>query len=119
MNFQVSIDGGAPSPYQFDGVCGTCNTTYNFTAYNTQSLPFGTHTLDLTLLNATGSNSGTLFNFNYAVVNETNAFPTQPTSIAPTSTTAPAPSTVQYVSNTSRTSHPEEHPNAAQSLHPP
>jgi hypothetical protein len=115
MGFQVSIDEGVQTQFQFNGVCDSdvnCNIAYNFTAYNIQSLHSGNHTLDLTLLNATGSNTFgdytifyddySVFYFEYAVVNETDTFPT-PTisSTAPTSTTSttaptsPAPSTTQ------------------------
>jgi hypothetical protein len=117
INFQVSIDGSAQTPFQFDGVCApaapSCNPTFNFTIYDIQSLQSGNHTLDLTLLNATGSNSSsnyTFFYFDYAVVNETDAFPTQVTSstVAHTRTTSATPqasSTAQQVSNASQPSH--------------
>jgi hypothetical protein len=112
INFQVSIDGGGQTQYQFDGNSND-EFTYNFSAYNIQSLQSGNHTLDLTLLNATGSNSYfnyTIFDFNYAVVNETDAFPTQVTSstVAHTRTTSTTPqvsSTAQQVSNASQPSH--------------
>jgi hypothetical protein len=74
MNFQVSIDGGLQTQYQIDGMCDGCNATYNFTAYNVQSLQNGSHTLDLTLLNATGENripvgpGRTMFYFDFAAV---------------------------------------------------
>jgi hypothetical protein len=103
MNFQVSIDGGASSQYQFDGqldgcpaIAGAACLLFNLTAYGIQSLPAGTHTLGLTLLNATGlypfGPNLTFFAFNYATVNETNVSPIQPTSLtAPTSTTLTQP----------------------------
>jgi hypothetical protein len=87
MNFQVSIDGGPQTQFQFDGVCPGCVPTYNFTAYDIQSLHSANHTLVLALVNATGTNSVGLtpFYFDYAAVNETEAFPTQATSsTAPT-----------------------------------
>jgi hypothetical protein len=73
MNFQVGINRGVQTQFQFNEVCGTPNAAHNFTVYNIQSLHSGNHTLDLTLLNATGVNSigSTIFNFNYAVVDET------------------------------------------------
>jgi hypothetical protein len=84
INFQVSIDGGAQAQYHFDGPCGDCHT-FNISVYDNQSLQFGSHTLVLTLLNATGINralypneNSTDFSFDYAVV---------------TSPTAPAAST--------------------------
>jgi hypothetical protein len=84
MNFQVSVDGGSQTQFQFDGVCSGCSLTYYFIAYNIQSLQLGTHSLDLTLLDATGTNSVpgglTSFSFQYAAINETDAFPTQTTS---------------------------------------
>jgi hypothetical protein len=116
MNFQVSIDGGVQTQYQINGICdptaSSCTFIYNFTAYNIQSLQSGNHSLDLTLLNATGINAAgnvTVFPFEYAVVNETDAFPTQaisstsaPSTVAahtPTISTvappSPAPSTAQ------------------------
>jgi hypothetical protein len=111
VGFQVSIDGGAQTQFQIDGNAND-DIAYNFSAYNIQSLQSGNHTLDLILLNATGSNSYfnyAIFDFNYAVVNETDAFPTQVTSSTSTPSTAaahtptastaappsPAPSTAQ------------------------
>jgi hypothetical protein len=118
INFQVSIDGGAETQFQFDG-SGTCQelggldcpTKYNFTVYN-ESLPFGSHILDLTLLNATGSYSDgnyTSFQFDYAVVNETDAFPTQATSSA-VSTSIPSSAAV----HTSTVAPPSPAPSPAQ-----
>jgi hypothetical protein len=86
---------------------------YNFPAYDIQSLQYGTHTLALTLLSATGTNAmgtSTLFDLDYAVVDEADASPTQATSSTaahtlPISTTPQAPSTAQQVSNTSQPSH--------------
>jgi hypothetical protein len=99
MNFQVSIDGSAQTQFQFNGVCVTCDWIYNFTAYNIQWLDSGNHTLDLTLLNAIGSDAfgnSTTFYFDYAAVNETDAFSTQATSstsTVPTSTPSTPAST--------------------------
>jgi hypothetical protein len=101
INFQVSIDGGAQTQYQFNGVCdptaSSCNPTYNFTAYDIQSLQSGNHTLDLTLLDATGTDANgvnaslTIFDFDYAAVNETDAFTIQTiSSTVPTSTPSTA-----------------------------
>jgi hypothetical protein len=115
MGFQVSIDGGAETQFQFDGMCDPtdCEGTYNFTAYDIQSLQSGNHTLDLTLLNATGTdtfyndNYDTDFNFDYAAVNETDAFPTRATSsTVPTSTpsTAPASTSSSAAAHTPTTS---------------
>jgi hypothetical protein len=91
IGFQVSIDGGVQTPVQINGVCPSCNPTYNFTAYDIQSLDSGSHALNLTLLNATGVNADenfSIFKFDYAVVNET---PTQTfSSTVPTSTPSAA-----------------------------
>jgi hypothetical protein len=126
INFQVSIDGGGQTQYQFDGVCdptaSSCAFVYNFTAYNTQSLQPGDHTLDLKLLNATGINANqnlTLFQFQYAVVNETDAFPTQAISLTSTpSTVAARTSTTStaapYTSTTSTATPPSPAPSTAQ-----
>jgi hypothetical protein len=97
MNFQVSIDGGPQTQYQIDGMCDGCNATYNFTAYNVQSLQNGSHTLDLTLLNATGENripvgpGRTMFYFDFAAVD---ALPIQANS-TPAPITSPAPPAAQ------------------------
>jgi hypothetical protein len=100
MNFQVSIDGGPQTQFQFNGVCTSCAKTFNFSVYDNQSLLPGSHTLSLTLLNATGTNrfpsigddtNLTVFYFDYAVINGTNSMAQTPT----TSTTPPATSTVQ------------------------
>jgi hypothetical protein len=95
MNFQVSIDGGPQTQYQINDMCDPtdCYDTFNFSAYNIQSLQSGNHTLDLTLLNATGVNNDenyTDFFFDYAMVNETHAFPTQVISSTSTPSTAAA-----------------------------
>jgi hypothetical protein len=98
IGFQVGIDGGVQTQYQFNGVCdSSCNPTYNFTAYSIQSLQSGNHTLDLTLLTATGVNVGinndenyTAFYFDHAVVNETHAFSIQAISSTSTTSTAAA-----------------------------
>jgi hypothetical protein len=99
MNFLVSIDGGAQTPYQFDGICETCNVTF-FAAYDIQSLQYGDHTLSVTLLDATGINAQgnyTAFYFNDAIVNEADTFLTQ--TISSTVATGTPSSVATYTSS--------------------
>jgi hypothetical protein len=126
INFQVSIDGGGQTQFQFDGVCdpaaSSCSPTYGFVIYNIQSLQSGTHTLDLTLLNPTGTDGAavTAFYFDYAAVNETDAFPTQATSstaFASILSTVPAStpsSAAAYTPTTSTVAPPSPAPSATQ-----
>jgi hypothetical protein len=99
VSFQVSIDGGIQTQSQLNGVCKStvsiCSTALapNFLAYDIQSLQSGNHTLNLTLLNATDINADgnyTVFAFNYGVVNEADAFPTQTISSNSTPSTVAA-----------------------------
>lgn len=81
FSFTASIDGGSPKFYQFDGVLGCCDNetgpAYNFNFYNVQSLPYGGHTLVITLVDTTsahtafGGRNSTLC-FDYAAVNDSN-----------------------------------------------
>ena len=82
LSFIVSLDGGIPTNYHFDGVAACCDPTviqplYNFEVYNITSLPLGDHELSLTLvsgytLDANMSVIGyisSIINFDYAFVN--------------------------------------------------
>jgi hypothetical protein len=126
INFQVSIDGGVQTQFHFDGVCdptiSSCNPTYGFVAYNIQSLHSGTHTLDLTLLDPTSTDGAafTTFYFDYATVNETDAFLTQVTSSTvftsiPSTVPAGTPSSAAaYTSTTSTVASPSPARSTAQ-----
>jgi hypothetical protein len=66
----------------------------NYSIYSNQSLPSGSHILDLMLLDATGTNSDpnnsvSPLSFDYVVVNETNAFITTATSLTVHSSSTP------------------------------
>jgi hypothetical protein len=79
-----------------------------------QSLQSGDHTLNLTLLTATGTDSPfvtvyDVFDFDYAVVNETDAFPTQ--TISSTSTIS---TTAAHTPTASTAAPPSPAPSAAQ-----
>ncbi len=70
-NFTVSIDGSTPIRFLF---VQPSSISYNFTAYNQQSLQFGNHNLDLMLLDANETSDGahnSNFLFDYADINDT------------------------------------------------
>jgi hypothetical protein len=79
----------------------------NYSIYSNQSLPSGSHILDLMLLDATGTNSDpnnsvSPLSFDYAVVNETHAFLTAATSLTvPGSPTAHSSSSSTHTSTSS------------------
>src|ERR1700733_2769072 len=55
--FSASLDGMRPTMHEFDGVIGCCDNAiqpiYNFSIYDIQFLPVGSHSLRLSLLNST------------------------------------------------------------------
>jgi len=80
--FNASVDDMPPTTYEFDGVLGCCKNAiqpvYNFSFYDIQSLPVGSHSIRFTLLNSTSGSrppdvedSVSVLMFDYAVVNTT------------------------------------------------
>src|SRR6266550_9158420 len=86
-NFTVSIDGSTPIRFLF---VQPSSISYNFTAYNQQSLQFGNHNLDLMLLDANETSDGahnSNFLFDYADINDTG---TPSTGATPSTSTTPS-----------------------------
>jgi hypothetical protein len=80
--FNASLDREPPTTYEFDGVLGCCSSTiqpvYNFSFYDIQSLPVGSHSLRITLLNSTSGSrpanvkdSVSVLMLDHAVINST------------------------------------------------
>lgn len=97
FTFNASLDGKPLQTQTFDGVSGCCNDAiqplYNFTFYDVQSLPYGSHSLAIYLLDSTsgyrpsnGDPRVSVLMFDYAVVNDTNSNPTSVPTSAPSST---------------------------------
>ena len=83
VDFRSTIDGRDSTVHQINGVDNCCNSTsllymYHVSIYDKQNLNPGPHVLDITLLNATGSDVDHIdrshFYVHYAVVNETGVY---------------------------------------------
>ena len=99
MNTSFTLDGGSSSAfvYSWDSQCYSQDPDgcYNTSVYNNQSLTYGAHTLNITMLLYTGPNTfegitASDFWFDYAVIST----PTS-VSVVPSSTGQPMPSSQQ------------------------
>lgn len=104
LSMATSIDGKTPTIQAFDGVSGCCTSliqpAYNFSFFDVQQLPYGDHSLNITLMNVTSGNrasvvlpSQSYLRFDYAAVNQTNASSISP---AASPTTAPVTASVTH-----------------------
>jgi hypothetical protein len=82
MNCNFSLDGGSSSAFVYSPVPGCFSDVtsgcYNASVYNSQSLSYGAHTLNITLLSYLGSNTVhgyTDFYLDYVVISTENLEP--------------------------------------------
>jgi hypothetical protein len=100
MNASFTLDGGSSSifAYSWDSRCwgDTSSGCYNMSVYNAQSLTFGAHYLNITMLSYGGpgagrhTDAGSDFMFDYAVISTPTSASAIPLSTSTSSSTIPS-----------------------------